>query len=133
MNNAVIPIKLEFVSENELEKDDINIRSVLVEIQHGLEMFHKNGDKTAIDLASIPLTAFERNRLFELLGQGEVSIHLSSLGESEIHETNFSGVWVIKHRDEQEQISSMLIEICAVPDIVLSQSNENERLLIDNL
>ena len=71
------------------------------------------------------------NQLFDLLGQGEVQIHLSSLGESEIYETNFSSVWVIKHRDEQDQYSSMFIEIAAVPDIVVSQRDDISESLVE--
>ena len=126
MNIEAIPVNVEFSksAEKDLLDDSFNIRSVLVEIQHGLEVFYKNGDKTIIDLGAIPLAPMERNKLFELLGKGEVHIGLSSLGESEIYETLFSGVWVVKHRDEQGEISAMFIEVCDIPDIVLSQQDE---------
>ena len=134
MNNiAAIAVNVEWdnSTENVLPEDNLNIRSVLLEIQHALELFFKNGDKYIIDLGAIPLTSMQRNQLFDLLGQGEVQIHLSSLGESEIYETNFSSVWVIKHRDEQDQYSSMFIEIAAVPDIVVSQRDDISESLVE--
>lgn len=119
--NNVIPIQRIDTSPSQ---DNINIRSILLEIQSGLEKFCNNGSRHIIDLGAIPLSGYEREKLFELLGQGEVYIHLSLLGTSEIYETLFCGVWVVKHRDELEEFSSMFIEICHIPDIVLSQQDD---------
>lgn len=106
--------------DNSIVNDSINVRSILVEIQQGLKNVNKLQDNYSIDLGSIPLSAKEREHLFELLGHGELDISLSALGKSEIYETLFSGVWVIKHRDEQGQFNGMFIEIGDVPDIILS-------------
>jgi len=120
-----IPIRIE---SNQNSDPYPNVRSVLVEIQHGLQQFNKNGHKHIIDLGSIPIAPYERVKLLEVLGQGEVSISLSSLGQSEIYETAISGVWITKHRDEQEQISAMFVDICRIPDIVLSQMDDMDSL-----
>ncbi len=117
----VIPIQRIDVSPSQ---DNINIRSILIEIQAGLDKLSESGSRHIIDLGAIPLAGYERARLFELLGQGEVHIHLSLLGTSEVYETLFSGVWVVKHRDELEEFTSMFIEICHIPDIVLSQPDD---------
>lgn len=131
MNIEAIPVKVAFDkfdnkerSTEEFVADSINIKSVLVEIQHGLDNLYKNGQNTIIDLGAIPLASFERLKLFEILGQGEVHIRLSSLGESEIYETLFSGVWVIKHHDEKGDVSAMFIEVNKIPDIILSQKED---------
>ena len=100
----------------------LNIRAILLEVQNGLKTLKDSGRQTIIDLGAIPLSSFERMKLFGLLGTGEVDIRLSSLGESEIYETLFSAVWVIKHLDEQGEVLAMFIEVNKVPDIVLSQS-----------
>jgi len=132
----VIPIKR---IDTHPSQDNINIRSILIEIQAGLDQLSESGSRHIIDLGAIPLAGYEREKLFELLGQGEVHIHLSLLGTSEIYETLFSGVWVVKHRDELEEFSSMFIEICHIPDIVLSQqddivtSNSKLQELINNI
>ena len=132
----VIPIKR---IDTHPSQDNINIHSILIEIQAGLEQLSENGSRNIIDLGAIPLAGYEREKLFELLGQGEVHIHLSLLGTSEIYETLFSGVWVIKHRDEQDQLNGMFIEIGDVPDIILSQQDDRTTAamelqeLIDNL
>lgn len=109
-----------------IARDSINVRSILVEIQQGLKDFNKHKDNYIIDLGSIPLSTEEREQLFELLGHGELKISLSTLGKSEIYETLFSGVWVIQHRDEQGQFNGMFIEIGDIPDIILS--HEDDRL-----
>jgi len=124
---SAIPIRIES-DEFENPQEYPNVRSILIEIQHGLKQFHQNGHKRIIDLGSIPMPSYERNKLLQLLGQGEVSIALSSLGESEIYETQLSAVWVIKHRDEQGDISAMLVEITRIPEIVLSQKDDIDSL-----
>jgi len=127
MNIDSIPVRVE---TSEVSGDDMNIRSILVEIQHGLDSLQENEQKMIIDLGSIPLASIERARLFELLGQGEIKIHLSCLGESEIYETFYPGVWVVKHRDEQGEFSGMFIEVCEIPDIVLSNKSEIQASVI---
>ncbi len=114
-------LDVEKVDDNSA-RDNVNVRSILVEIQQGLKNFNqcKHKDNYSIDLGAIPLSADERGYLFELLGHGELDISLSALGKSEIYETLFSGVWVIKHRDEQDQFNGMFLEIGDVPDIILS-------------
>jgi hydrogenase-1 operon protein HyaF len=90
-------------------------------------------------LGAEPISAFERVQLLKLLGKGELNISLSSLGESKIYETAYSGVWVVEHKNEQGQITSQFIEVTHVPDIVLSQmddesaSYESIQALIDNI
>ena len=116
--------KAEQQSDDNIALDSINVRSILVEIQQGLKNFNKHKDNYIIDLGSIPLSAAERDLLFELLGHGELNISLSSLGKSEIYETLFSGVWVIRHRDEQGQFNGMFIEIGDIPDIILSHEDD---------
>ena len=133
-----IPIHVEFGS---VEKDSpqASIRAILVEIQQALRLFHETGKKHSIDLTALPLSEFETSKLLKLLGQGELSIRLSSLGESEIYESLFEAVWLIKHKNETDQVSALLIEVCAVPEIVLSQINDISSLteglqeLIDGL
>jgi len=126
MNPNIPPISSVQVKFDPQSKslNNLNVRSILVEIQQGLQLFYKSGIKHMIDLDAIPLTPFERIKLLDLLGKGEVIISLSSLGESQIYETNFSALWVIKHHDEQGQISNVLIEITEIPDIVLSQKED---------
>ncbi len=115
-----------------------HIYSLLVEIKHALENFHQQGIKQSIDLLATPLSAFERKRLLGLLGKGEVDINLTSLGKSEIYETNYNGIWFINHKDEDNQVLTQLIEITQIPDIVLSpikdipESTKKLQTLIEN-
>ncbi|MFK5985258.1 MAG: hydrogenase expression/formation C-terminal domain-containing protein [Pseudomonadota bacterium] len=135
---ASLTVKVELTSQSEQIKN-INIRSVIVEIKHAIEEFHKTGQEHIIDLLNLPLASYERERLLDLLGQGELFIQLSALGKSEIYETLFSGVWLIKHYDQQGIINGLFIEICEVPEIVLSKIEDlphlSEQLqeLIDDL
>lgn len=122
-----IPIRIEWEKSQQALQYP-NVQSLLVEIQHGLEQFYQNGHQRIVDLGSIPMPAFERNKLLQLLGKGEVEVNLSSLGKSEIYETLLSGVWVVKHYDEEEKVSAMFIEVTRIPDIVRSQMDDLESL-----
>lgn len=133
--------KVEKKVDDNSARDNVNVHSILVEIQQGLKNFNKceHKDNYSIDLGAIPLSPEEREYLFELLGHGEVDISLSSLGKSEIYETLYSGVWVIKHRDEQGQFNGMFVEIGDIPDIILSCEDDRTTAamelheLMDNL
>jgi len=98
-----------------------NVMPLLHEIRHALAGFVDHGDTTVIDLRAIPMGPGEEDRLLELLGRGEVSIRLDSLGPSDIVETNIPGVWLVTHYNAADEIIGRFIEICACPAIVSTQ------------
>jgi len=58
------------------------------------------------------------------LGQGEVSARLDAIGASEIVETHFPGIWWVTHYNVEGDIVADLIEIAAIPNILLSQPED---------
>lgn len=99
-------------------------QAVFNELADRLQAFAEHGDRHVIDLTSLPMTSTDRQQLAEMLGQGEVKITLSTIGDSEIYETAYSGIWWIKHYSADQQLLSELIEVGALPEIVASQPED---------
>jgi hydrogenase-1 operon protein HyaF len=94
---------------------------LLHEIRHALQALLETGKETVIDLRGLPLGPGEEARIEEQLGRGEVRVALDALGPSEILETRFPGVWLVTHRNNDNEIIGRFIEICLVPRLVLAQ------------
>ncbi|MDX1698705.1 MAG: hydrogenase expression/formation C-terminal domain-containing protein [Thiohalobacterales bacterium] len=101
-----------------------NVIPLLHEIRHALQRMLDTGEQTAIDLRSLPLAPGEEERLFGMLGNGEVQIRMSALGPSEIIETRFPGVWVVRHFNSDDEVVGTYIEICNVPGLVMAQPED---------
>lgn len=101
-----------------------NTRPLISEIHDALAVFCRSGQQRVIDLAAIPFGPGDEARLFEALGQGEVTALLDSLGESRISETGFAGVWRVEHFNPQGERVAHQIEITDVPAILRSQPQE---------
>ena len=101
-------------------------RSVLAEVARLLESLASHGETGAIDMRSLPLTEADRAELEQLLERGEVQAQLEVAGASEVWETNYPGVWWIRHRGAGEKISSEEIAVCPVPEILVSHPDDIE-------
>ena len=101
-----------------------NLEPLLYEIRHALARWIESGTEHIIDLRSLPLSPAEESELLQQLGHGEVSARLIALGESEIHETAISGVWLINHFDQAGDPVGRFIEICASPGILVTQIDD---------
>jgi len=109
-----------------------NITAILSEIASRLGKLAGDGEASLIDLKGLPLSSGEYEHLRFTLGRGEVTASLDAIGMSEIVETQFSGVWWVTHYNDQGDIVADLIEIAAVPNILLSQP-EDMRIGLDLL
>lgn len=98
-----------------------NILPLMHEIRHALEKLLATGESTAIDLQAMPFSPSELLELKDILGIGEVSAELNTLGKSTIQETSFSGVWWVAHFNAHQQLVSQSIEICPIPTILMAQ------------
>jgi hydrogenase-1 operon protein HyaF len=101
-----------------------NVKPLLHEVKHALFNLIKNDKTTIIDLRSIPLAPGEEEKILETLGRGEVQSQLDALGISEIIETQYSGVWIVTHYNDENEIISRFIEITTMPDILRSQTED---------
>lgn len=101
-----------------------NVKPILHEIRHALEELLKGGETSIIDLRSIPLAPGEEETIIETLGHGEVHARLDVLGPSEIYETQYAGVWLVTHYNENDSIVSRFIEVTEIPDVLRSQRED---------
>lgn len=101
-----------------------NVAPLLHEIRHALERWLDEGEEHAIDLRGIPMAPGEEEQILATLGEGEVSVALALLGPSQVIETRFPGVWLITHCNTEEQIIGRYVEICELPAILKSQTED---------
>jgi len=101
-----------------------NVKPLLHEIKHALRNLLDHGETSAIDLRSIPLAPGEENQIINTLGSGEVQCLLDALGKSVIIETQYAGVWLITHYNDEDAIISRFIEITFMPEILRSQTED---------
>ena len=106
-----------------------NVKPILHEIRHALEKLLNDGETSTIDLRSIPLAPGEEETIIETLGHGEVHARLDVLGSSEIYETQFAGVWLVTHYNENDSIVSRFIEVTEMPDVLKSQREDISKSL----
>jgi hydrogenase-1 operon protein HyaF len=101
-----------------------NVQPLLHEIRHALDRLLEKGESSSIDLASLPLAPGEERRIEEALGDGELQAELNALGISTIRETSFPGVWIVTHRNADDEVIGRLIEITLIPELLKSQRED---------
>ncbi len=106
------------------------VRSILAEIGSRIEHYLHDGTRGEIDLQGLPLSAADRQHLQQMLGVGEVTMTLDVMGQSEIRETAFPGVWWVTHRDGEERVVAQLIEIAEIPRIIVPDRLEMEQAVV---
>ena len=99
-----------------------NVKPLLHEIKHALDNLIETGRTTIIDLRSIPLAPGEEDKILNTLGRGEVLAQLNALGLSEVIETQYAGVWLVTHYNDEDHIISRFIEVTTMPEILCSQT-----------
>jgi len=98
--------------------------AILHEIAEMLERLAEFDESGAIDLRSLPFSPKDYRQLREILGRGEVEITLNTDGKSYLRETGFPGVWWVEHRDLDNQQTAELLEIAAIPAIVMADAED---------
>jgi len=101
-----------------------NVKPLLHEIRHALERLARGEEGSIIDIQSLPLAPGEEKRIEEALGEGEVSAELNALGPTTITETAYPGVWLVTHRNVENEVIARLIEVTRIPSILLSQPED---------
>jgi len=109
-----------------------NLRPLLHEIRHALSRLLATGESSAIDLAGLPLAPGEERELLDFLGEGEIELKLDVLGPSIIRETRYAGVWLVMHRNLDNQLMAKFIEVTFAPEILKSPAAE-VRLALERL
>ncbi len=106
-----------------------NVQPLLHEIRHALRELIDTGEPHIIDLRTIPLAPGEEEKIIALLGRGEVQAQLDALGQSEIYETQYKGVWLITHLNTENSIVGRFIEVTLMPEILKSQLHDMQSSL----
>ncbi len=104
-----------------------NALPILHEILHALQSLHTEDTSTVIDLRAIPFGPGDEELLLDSLGRGEIQVKLESLGTSEIWESRYHGVWVVDHKNTEDERIALQIEVTHVPDILYSQQADISR------
>ena len=125
MSEITIPVT-EAITFNIQVADELtqNVKPLLHEIKHALDNLIETGQSSIIDLRSIPLAPGEEDRILDTLGRGEVLAELSALGLSEVIETQYAGVWLVTHYNDENHIISRFIEVTTIPEILCSQTED---------
>jgi hydrogenase-1 operon protein HyaF len=100
------------------------VLALLHEIMVLLERLRDEGEPGAIDLRSMPMIPGDRERLQEVLGDGEVEAVIHSGGETRIRETGIPGVWWLEHHGADDEPVVEIIEITLVPDLLSSHEDD---------
>jgi hydrogenase-1 operon protein HyaF len=117
-----IPVTTNGPGEDRLEP--VNALPILHEVQHALTRLAQSGERTVIDLTSIPFSPVDEQHLFETLGRGEVEATVNALGPTRVWETTFSGVWLVDHRNTENGRLALQIEITDIPEILKAQPED---------
>jgi hydrogenase-1 operon protein HyaF len=94
------------------------------EIHHALRRLLREGESTTIDLQAMPFGPGDEEALLSRLGGGEIEIELQALGRSLIRETGYSGVWLVDHRNADDQRIALQLQITRMPEILLAQRED---------
>lgn len=101
-----------------------NVQPLMHEIRHAVQALLDTGETTVIDLRSLPLAPGELEVIETTLGRGEVNAVLDAMGPSEISETVFPGVWLVRHFNADKQVMGVFVEITCMPSLLLSQNED---------
>lgn len=112
-----IPVRVEFDRPKQARTDIV--KQVLLDIHAALSELHTCGQTHAIDLRQLPrLSAESYQNLRDALSQGEVSAVIQAEIKVEVMETQFPGVWWLRHFNAREEIATEIIEITDMPAIL---------------
>lgn len=116
---ADIKIKVE-----QFDYESGNFRSVLSEIKFALQQLLEQKKSHCIDFRAMPWSPGEEEKLEQYLGRGEISVQLNALGKSTFYETRYSGVWIVSHYNQDEELIGKLIEISYLPEMIFAQKED---------
>jgi hydrogenase-1 operon protein HyaF len=107
--------------------DDVLVDTLLTEVARLLARLIEHGETGRIDLRALPLSPACLARLEQRLGSGDVTAVVAAAGRSEIHETNFPGVWWSRHADDAGRLIGLLIEVTDIPAILRAERRDMAR------
>ncbi|MGO8953522.1 MAG: hydrogenase expression/formation C-terminal domain-containing protein [Rhodomicrobium sp.] len=104
------------------ELTDAVLREIPVLMQRLLE----TGETGTIDLRSLPMTDWDRRQIAERLGEGEVKAFVTVGGTSTVTETQFAGVWWIRHEGADGRVAAEQVVVARAPEFLLAHPADIE-------
>ena len=104
-----------------------NVEPLLHEIRHALRRVADGKEGTVIDLRRLPFAPGEEERIEDELGKGEVRVELDALGPTVVQETSYAGVWLVTHRNTEQEVVGRFIEVTRMPELLKAQEADIER------
>ena len=101
-----------------------NANAILYKIVAMLEAFTTRGQMGSIDLHSPPLTPTNYELLRAILAEGEVHAQINAIGNTDVHETLYPGVWWATYYNVEGDIVADLLEVTAVPEILKAPAED---------
>jgi hydrogenase-1 operon protein HyaF len=112
-----IPVRVEFHRPKVVRPDILN--QVLRDIHSALSNLQASGQTQAIDLRQLPRVSAEiYQALRDALSQGEVSAVVDAEIKVEVAETQYPGVWWLRHLNQRGEITTEIIEVTDLPAIL---------------
>jgi hydrogenase-1 operon protein HyaF len=107
--------------------DDVLVDTLLMELAGLLARLIEHGEEGSIDLRAMPLSPACIASLEQRLGRGEVTAVVMAAGRSDVHETEFPGVWWSRHEDEAARLIALQIDVAEIPAILRSDRADMRR------
>lgn len=112
------------INVQSVDQETGNLQSILAEIEFALAQLLEQKKTHCIDLRAMPWTPGEEAKLEHFLGQGEIYVELNALGKSIFAETAYSGIWMVSHYNDENEIIGKLVEVTYLPDMIYSQTED---------
>ena len=100
------------------------VQAILSELMTLLDRLARTEKGGLIDLRSLPMSGVDRATLKQTLGDGEICATLDAQGLSTFQETSVPGIWWIEHRDGSGELIAELLEVAAVPGLLVCAPDE---------
>jgi hydrogenase-1 operon protein HyaF len=94
--------------------------AVLREILALMQRLLETGKTGIIDLRSLPMSGWDRQQLAGTLGEGEVKALVNACGASTVSETQFPGVWWVRHEGADGRVAAEQVVVARVPEFLLA-------------
>lgn len=117
MNPVNIPIQIN-------QAPSSMAQALFNELAQHLQQLVDQGSEYTVDLFSLPINDADKQELEQLLGRGEVEVTLNTVGQSQLFETSFSGIWWVRHYSADEILISEFIEVSWIPEIIKSHPSD---------
>jgi len=101
-----------------------NAMPLLHEIRHALDKLAGSGEATVIDLSAIPFGPGDKEQLFTTLGEGEVQASVHALGDTQVNETRYPGVWLVRHLSPHGNELTVHVEVARLPSILATPQQD---------